>query len=141
MNYLFFIIYHLEGPEDNTTKEAPPDEGIENVEGHKKTSSHLQKLNEFRQYQELYLTKVLPCLAKEEELGKTLDDPVLSGKRAQVALDLERLEGILSSLKKEVQTIESSLDWTNCSSLITEIKKFQDALQETERIVEQGKSL
>ena len=87
------------------------------------------------------MTKVLPCLTKEEDRGKTLDDPFLSGKRAQVALDLERLEGILSSVKKEVQTIESSLDWTNCSSLITEIKKFQGALQETERIVEQGKSL
>ena len=87
------------------------------------------------------MTKVLPCLTKEEELSKTLDDPSLSGKRAQVALDLERLEGILSSVKKEVQTIESSLGWTNCSSLITEIKKFQRALQETERIVEQGKSL
>lgn len=87
------------------------------------------------------MTKVLPCLTNEEELGKALDDPFLSGKRAQVALDLERLEGILSSVKKEVQTIESSLDWTNCSSLITEIQTFQRALQETERIVEQGKSL
>lgn len=84
------------------------------------------------------MTKVLPCLTKEEEL---LDDPFFSGKRAQVALDLERLEGNLSSIKKEVQTIESSLDWTNCSSLITKIKNFQDALRETERIVEQGKSL
>lgn len=87
------------------------------------------------------MTKVLPCLTKEEELGKTLDDRFLSGKRAQVALDLERLEGILSAVKKEVQIIESSLDWTNCSSLITEIQTFQCALQETERIVEQGKSL
>lgn len=87
------------------------------------------------------MTKVLPCLTKEEELNKTLDDPFLSGKRAQVALDLERVEGNLFSVKKEVQTIESSLDWTNCSSLITKIKNFQDALRETERIVEQGKSL
>ena len=87
------------------------------------------------------MTKVLPCLTKEEELNKTLNDPFLSGKRAQVALDLERLEGILSSVKKEVQTIESSLDWTNCRSLITEIRNFQDSLRETERIVEQGKTV
>ena len=87
------------------------------------------------------MTKLLPCLTKEEELNKTLDNLFLSGKREQVALDLERLERILSSVKKEVQTIESSLDWTNCSSLIAEIKNFQDALRETERIVEQGKSL
>lgn len=87
------------------------------------------------------MTKVLPCLRKEEELNKTLNDPFLSGKRAQVALDLERLEGILSSVKKEVQTIESSLNWTNCRSLITEIRNFQDALRETERIVEQGKTV
>lgn len=87
------------------------------------------------------MIKVLPCLNKEEELSKTLDDPFLSAKRAQVALDLERLEGIRSSVKSEVQIIESSLDWKNCSSLISEINKFQHALQETERIVEQGKSL
>jgi len=87
------------------------------------------------------LTKVLPCLTKEEELCKTLEDPYLSGKRAQVALDLERLEGIRSSVKHEVQVIESSLDWTNCRSLIDETNKFHHALQETERIVEQGKSL
>ena len=87
------------------------------------------------------MTKVLPCLRKEEELNETLNDPFLSGKRAQVALDLERLEGILSSVKKEVQTIESSLNWTNCRSLITEIRNFQDALRETERIVEQGKTV
>ena len=85
--------------------------------------------------------KVLPCLMKEEELNKTLNDPFLSGKRAQVALDLERLEGILSSVKKEVQAIESSLNWRNCRSLITEIRNFQDALRETERIVEQGKTV
>lgn len=80
-------------------------------------------------------------MTKEEELNKTLNDPFLSGKRAQVALDLERLERIFSSVKKEVQTIESSLDWTNCRSLITEIRNFQDALRETERIVQQGKTV
>jgi len=125
--------------QENSAEEALPDEGIENVEAHKKTHSHFQKLRAFHHYQELYLTKVLPCLTKEEELCKTLDDPYLSGKRAQVALDLERLEGIRSSVKNEVQIVESSLDWTNCSSLINEIKKFQRALQETERIVEQAK--
>ncbi|XP_074628132.1 TPR and ankyrin repeat-containing protein 1-like isoform X4 [Acropora palmata] len=128
-----------EEPQEDTAEEALPDEGIENVEAHKKTPWHFQKLREFHQYQELYLTKLLPCLTKEEELNKTLDNPFLSGKREQVALDLERLEGILSSVKKEVQTIESSLDWKNCSSLIAEIKNFQDALRETERIVEQAK--
>ncbi|XP_020609502.1 uncharacterized protein LOC110048072 [Orbicella faveolata] len=125
--------------QENSAEEALPDEGIETVEAHKKTHSHSQKLREFHQYQELYLTKVLPCLTKEEELCKTLDDPFLSAKRAQVALDLERLEGIRSSVKSEVQIIESSLDWTNCSSLINEINKFQRALQETEKIVEQAK--
>ena len=87
------------------------------------------------------MTKVVPCLTKEEELCKMLDDPYLSVKRAQVAFDLERLEGIRSSVKHEVQVIESSLDWTNCSSLVDEINKFHHALQETESIVEQGKSL
>lgn len=121
--------------------EPLPDERIENVEAHKKSHSHIKKLKEFQQYQELYLTKILPCLTKEEELRKKLHDSFLSGKGAQVALDLESLEEIHSSVKSQVQTIESSLDWTNSSSLITIINNFQTALQETERIVEQGKSL
>ena len=139
--FSLFIFFQLEERQENSAEEPLADEGIENVEAHKKTHSHFQKLREFHQYQELYLIKVLPCLKKEEELCNTLDDPFLSAKRAQVALDLERLEGIRSSVKSEVQIIESSLDWKNCSSLINEINKFQQALQETERIVEQGKSL
>lgn len=130
-----------QGNNQQSAGETLPDERIENVEAHKKTHSHFQKFREFQQYQELYLKKVLPCLTKEEELRKKLDDSFLSGKGAQVALDLESLEEIHSSVTSEVQTIESFLDWTNCSSLITAINKFQHALQETERIVEQGKSL
>ena len=141
MNSLYLYIFILEERQENSAEEALADEGIENVEAHKKTHSHFQKLKEFHRYQELYLIKVLPCLTKEEELSKTLDDPFLSAKRAQVAFDLEHLEGIRSSVKNEIQIIESSLDWKNCSSLINEISKFQHALQETERIVEQGKSL
>lgn len=79
-------------------------------------------------------------MTKEEELRKTLEDPSLCGKRTQVALDLERLDRILSSIKSEVQTIESSLDWTSSNSLISAVNEFQHTLQETERIVEQGKN-
>ena len=140
------IIYPLEeekqpGNEQQSADEPLPDERIENEEAHKKSHSHIKKFKDFQQYQELYLTKILPCLTKEEELRKKLHDSFLSGKGAQVALDLESLEEIRSSVTSEVQTIESSLDWTNCSSLITAINNFQHKLQKTERIVEQGESL
>ncbi|KAL9971731.1 hypothetical protein ACROYT_G017934 [Oculina patagonica] len=116
-----------------------PDEDIETAEAHRSTHAHFKKAKEFYHYKELYLQKVHPCLRKEDELRKTLEDPSLSGKRTQVALDLERLERIHSSIKSEVQTIESSLDWTNISSLISELKSFELALEETEKIVEQEK--
>ena len=138
------IIYHLDERQGNnqhlSAEEPLQDERIENVEAHKKTRSHIKKFREFQQYQELYLTKVHPCLKKEEELRETLEGSFLSGKKAQVALDLESLEEIHSSVTSAVQAIESSLDWTNSSSLVTAINSFQHALQETERIVEQGKS-
>ncbi len=116
------------------------DEGIETAEAHRNTHAHFKKGREFEQYQELYLVRVLPCLTKEEELRKSLEDPSLSGKSSQVALDLERLERIHSSIKSEVQKIESSLDWTNSNSLISAVNEFQHTLQETKRIVEQGKN-
>ena len=117
-----------------------PDEGIETAEAHKNTHAHFKKATEFYHYKELYLLKVYPCLTKEEKLRKTLEDPSLSGKRTQVALDLERLERIRSSIKSEVQTIESSRDWTNISSLMSDLKSFELAVQKTERIAEQGNS-
>ena len=79
-------------------------------------------------------------MTKEEELRKTLEDLSLSGRRTQVGLDSERLEEIHSSIKSVVQTIESSLDWTNTSVLISAVNEFQQKLKDTETIVEQGKS-
>lgn len=137
---IIFPLEERQGNDQQSAEEPLPDEKVENVEAHKKSLSHIKKLREFQQYQELYSTKILPCLMKEEELRKKLHDSFLSGKGAQVALDLESLEEIHSSVTSEVQTIESSLDWTNSSSLITTINNFQHALQKTERIVEQGKS-
>jgi len=137
---IIFPLEERQGNDQQSAEEPLPDEKVENVEGHKKSHSHIKKLREFQQYQDLYLTKIHPCLMKEEELRKKLHDSFLSGKGAQVALDLESLEEIHSLVTSEVQTIESSLDWTNCSSLITAINNFQHKLQKTERIVEQGKS-
>ena len=115
-------------------------EGIETAESHRNTPAHFKMARQFQQYQELYLLRVLPCLTKEEELRKTLEDLSMSGKRTQVDLDLERLEEIHSSIKSVVQTIESSLDWTNTNALISAVKEFQQKLKDTETIVEQGKS-
>lgn len=118
-----------------------PDEDMETAEAHRDTHAHFQKAKEFHHYKELYLLKVYPALTKENELRKTLEDPSLAGKRKQVELDLDRLERIHSSINSEVQSIESSLNWTNISSLINELKSFEVALQETGKIVEQGNLL
>lgn len=118
-----------------------PDEHMETAEAHRSTHAHFQKAKEFHHYKELYLHKVHPSLTKENELRKTLEDPSLAGEKKQVELDLDRLERIHSSINNEVQSIESSLNWTNISSLINELKSFEDALQKTEKIVEQGNFL
>lgn len=138
--FTLFILYTLEDrQEGNQQMEGTsPDEEIETAESHRNTHAHFKKATEFKQYQDLYLLNVHPCLTKEDELRQMLEGPSLSGKTTQVALDLERLEGFHSRVKSEVQIIESSLDWTNISSLNDALKVFQVALQETERIVEQG---
>lgn len=118
-----------------------PDEHMETAEAHRSTHAHFQKAEEFHHYKELYLHKVHSSLTKENELRKTLEDPSLAGEKKQVELDLDRLERIHSSINNEVQSIESSLNWTNISSLINELKSFEDALQKTEKIVEQGNFL
>lgn len=120
---------------------TPPDEHMETAEAHRSTRAHLQKAKEFQQYKELYLRKVYPSLTKENELRKTLEDPSLTGEKKQVELDLDRLDTIHSSINNEVQSIESSLNWTNISSLINELTSFEVALQNTEKIVEQGQFL
>lgn len=118
-----------------------PHEDTETAEAHRNTDAHFQKSKEFHHYKELYLIKVYPSLTKENEPRKTLEDPSLAGKRKQVELDLDRLERIHSSINSEVHSIESSLSWTNISSLIDELKAFEVALQETEKIMEQGNIL
>jgi len=111
---------------------------METAEAHRSTHAHFQKAKEFHHYKELYLHKVFPSLTKEKELRKKLEDPSLAGEKKQVELDLDRLERIHSSINNEVQSIESSLDWTNISSLMNELTSFEVALQKTEKVVEQG---
>lgn len=115
-----------------------PDEHMETAEAHRSTHAHFQKAKEFHRYKEFYFNKVFPSLTKEKELRKTLEDPSLAGEKKQVELDLDRLERIHSSINNEVRSIESSLNWTNISSLKNELTSFEDALQKTEKIVEQG---
>lgn len=111
---------------------------METAEAHRSTHVHFQKAKEFHHYKELYLVKVFPSLTKEKELRKKLEDPSLAGEKKQVELDLDRLERIHSSINNEVQSIESSLNWTNISSLKNELTSFEVALQKTKKVVEQG---
>ena len=55
-----------------------------------------------------------------------------------VALDMERMERSCSTVKNEVQTIESSLEWTNTSSLLNAVEEFKAVLQSTEKLLEEG---
>lgn len=138
---VYFLVFCLsaDGQEvSEHTEETSPDLQIENAEAHNNSPAHIENKKEFHRYKDLYLSKVHPCLAREAELRKMLEDPSLSGKKSQVAWDLERLETILSAVKSEVQNIESSLIWANICSLQDAVKKFEMVLQDTERIVEQG---
>ena len=55
-----------------------------------------------------------------------------------VAFDLERLETTHSTVKDEVQTIESSLNWTNTCSLMRAVKELEARVQEIFKLLEQG---
>ena len=123
---------------DNQQDGTLTNEGIETAETHRSTYEHIKKAKEFNQYKDLYLLKIHPCLTKEEELRKRLEDPSLSGRKSQVALDVERLERFLSTVKSEVQKIESSRDWINIPLLKDAVKDLERTIEATEKIVEQG---
>lgn len=55
-----------------------------------------------------------------------------------VALDLERLERCRSIVNSEVQSIESSLNWRNTSSLLKAIEDLKVQMQRTDIVLEQG---
>lgn len=119
----------------------PPDEETETAESHKKSQAHFLKAQEFQEYKCLYLAEIHPRLMKEDELRKMVEDLSSCGKKTRmdaVALDMERLERSCSTVKNEVQTIESSLEWTNTSSLLNAVEEFKAVLQNTEKLLEQG---
>jgi len=140
------LISHVEDyPEvtNQQTEETTPDEEIESAEAHKKSLFHLQKEQEFQKYKDLYLAEIHPCLVKDDELQKTVEDVPSSGIRKRmdgVAIDLERLERCRSTVNSEVQSIESTLDWTNTRSLWSAVKEFKVKLQNMDKLLEQAKA-
>ena len=87
------------------------------------------------------MEEILPCVINGDEVRKIVEDISSSGERRQmdgVAFDLERLEGCRSTLNSEVQTIESSLDWTNTTLLRSAVKEFKVELQNMDKLLEQG---
>jgi len=87
------------------------------------------------------LAEIHPCLVKDDELRKTVEDVPSSGIRKRmdgVAIDLERLERCRSTVNSEVQSIESTLDWTNTRSLWSAVKEFKVKLQNMDKLLEQG---
>ena len=70
-----------------------------------------------------------------------IDDISSSGDKRgtdDVALDLERLETTLSLVKKDVQTIETSLEWENTFSLLKAAKELEGSLEGLFKLLEQG---
>lgn len=118
-----------------------PDKQVENVEDHRKSSAHCQKEEQFQQYKEIYLAEIHPCFVKEKELRNMIDDISSSGDKRgteDVALDLERLETTLSLVKKDVQTIETTLEWENTGSLLKTAEKLGASLKGLFKLLEQG---
>ena len=108
---------------------------IETVEAHEKTWAHAKKEEQFKLYKEIYLADIHPCLIKEEELRKTAEN-ILSS--ADIGLDLDRLEMLLSIVQKRVQEIETSLDWENTGLLMSAVKELEVKLQGIFKLLEQG---
>lgn len=80
-------------------------------------------------------------MTKEQELQNKIEEisSYCDNRWAEnVALDLERLETILLTLKGEVQTIESSLDWANTSLLTRTVKELASSLEGIFELLEQG---
>lgn len=105
-----------------------PGEEHQTAETHQKSQAHFQKEKEFQQYKDLYVAQIYPFLMKEHE-KRRMDD---------VALDLERLERCRSIVNSEVQSIESSLNWRNTSSLLKAIEDLKVQMQRTDIVLEQG---
>ena len=87
------------------------------------------------------MAEIHPCLMKQDELRTVVENMSSSGDKRRmddVAFDLERLEATHSTVKAEVQTIESSLNWTNTSSLMRAVKELEARVQEIFKLLEQG---
>lgn len=108
---------------------------IETVEAHENSWTHAKKEEQFKLYKEIYLAEIHPCLIKEEELRKTAEN-ILSS--ADIGLDLDRLEMLLSIVQKRVQEIETSLDWENTGLLMRAVKELEVKLQGIFKLLEQG---
>ena len=126
-----------------TTQEASmQDEEMETADSHQRSQAHLLKEKEFQRYKDIYLKEVYPCLIKEDELRRKMDEGVSSSGEKRgldgVSLDLERLERCHSTVNNEVQKVESSLNWTNTTLLLRVVEDLKAELQKIDKVLEQG---
>ena len=131
----------MEGSKSQAKQEATREKEIETAESHQTSQSHLKTDKEFKRYKDIYLTEIYPCLKKQDELRKMLEDVSSSGEKRRmdgVSLDLERLEECRSIVVTKVQSIESSLNWTNTRALLEAIVQLKSELQKTGKVLEQG---
>ena len=112
-----------------------PDGDIETLEAHENSWTHAEREKKFQMYKQIYLEEIHPCLVKEKELRKMAENISSS---ADIGLDLDRLETPLFKVQKEVQDIETSLDWANTTFLMRAVKELEIKLQGIFKLLEQG---
>ena len=142
-----FISLEYSQRKDNLERSFSLDEKSNTFEAHERSLSHLQKEGEFNRYKDYFLTKIHPRFKQEQTLRARLKEPSLNGqttaesKDSGLTLDLERLERNRASVTAEVQTIESSREWSNTSELERAVGEYQTVLQDFQKIVEEGRFL
>ncbi|XP_068702489.1 TPR and ankyrin repeat-containing protein 1-like [Montipora foliosa] len=104
-------------------------EGVaETAETHQRSQGHLEKLEQFQSFRNLYVAEIYPYLM---QLG---DDLFAERKQMEdVTLDFERLERCRDCLLSEVKKIESNRRWTNTTLLLEAVKEFKAELEKTEQ--------
>ena len=100
----------------------------ETAETHQRSQGHLEKLEQFQSFRNLYVAEIYPYLM---QLG---DDLFAERKQMEdVTLDFERLERCRDCLLSEVKKIESNRRWTNTTLLLEAVKEFKAELEKTEQ--------
>ena len=108
---------------------------METAETHQKSPGHKQKEQEFQAYWNLYVEEIYPNLMTHKDVSSSAE----KGQMKDVGLDLERLERTRSTVYSALEKIESTLCWTETTSLLVAVRDFNAELEKASPILQQGK--